>query len=168
MFSRPQPTFRSVPTWVDRLAKAIDVVVAFATLRDGEDASDVTRRDGARARAVGLSARNGGGASIRAVATGSTRDGGRVRRPAPATGDHPASRDRESQRLARGADRGPTPTDDRRTPTADHTHPHRRALRTPHRRRPGGVAATEQVCITPLPARPHRAPAVPPTPTHGV
>jgi hypothetical protein len=111
--------------WRAVVWRAVDTVVAFATLRDVEDLAP-------------LDAPAATGAPVR----GARRPEARAAARPYATPERP--------RFVRPA--APERPRSGRSRVADRPHPHRRPLTRPDRtRRPGAVAAEPQACTTPLP-----------------
>jgi hypothetical protein len=135
MFPRHHRSDSAAHGWLDAIRHGLDLVVAFATLRDTEaplDADDMASEDGAWTREPGV--RPATVAGRRAAARraeqpdGAGRvewaDGSRRNRPDP----------------SRQPDRTGAPP-----------HPHRRPLRPAARtRRPGVVRPEPQPCLTPI------------------
>jgi len=181
MFPRPNRPDRPALAWLDAVRHGLDLLVAFATLRDAEappETDETTLTAGIswpRADTVPP-----------ATAAGRRRAAERAGQPAGADGAEQSARlpaadrpndsarrraaDRASESALRpGADRSDhRPSDRSLRRAADGaeppaSHPHRRPLRRASRlRRPGAVRHEPQPCLTPIVARrarPTRAPA---------
>ena len=136
MFPRPNRPDRPAHAWLDAVRHGLDLLVAFATLRDAEAPPETDETT----LTAGLSWPRADTIAP-ATATG--------RRRAAERSDHRPS-DRPQRRATDGAE-----------PPA--SHPHRRPLRRASRlRRPGAVRPEPQACLTPIVARrarPTRTPA---------
>lgn len=189
MFPRPDRPARPAHAWLDAVRHGLDLIVAFATLRDAEappEADETTpaagisrphadtippataagrrraaERAGQPARAE-QSARQS--AADRANASAPRRAADRANESAPRRAADRAN-ESDPQRADRSAQR-PSDRSQRRAaegaePPA--SHPHRRPLHRASRlRRPGAVRPEPQACLTPIVARrarPTRAPA---------
>ena len=153
MFPRPDRPDRPAHAWLDALRHGLDLLVAFATLRDAEappDSDDTTLGAGISwPRADAIAPATVAGRRRAAERAGADRAEQSARRGAAGrSDDRPSDR---SQRRAANAPEPPAP------------HPHRRPLRRASRpRRPGAVRPEPQACLTPIvPRRPRptRAPA---------
>jgi hypothetical protein len=127
--ARPSTASEPAARWLAAARRGLDVLVAFATLRDAEEPGD------RRAR----------GAAV--VEPWSPEPWG----PGGIAADRAAERDRPARSTSGGGA-------SRTSAAARVTHPHRRPLRTaPRARRPGTVEPSDHVCVTPLAApRPPR------------
>ena len=133
MFPRPDRPTHPAHGWLDAIRHGLDLVVAFATLRDAETPVD------ARETASADRAAQAWAASVVPPATAAARR--RLALTAAARASSPA---------APRATRPGAPHATRSAPP----HPHRRPLRTTTRpRRPGAVRPEPQACLTPLVAR---------------
>jgi hypothetical protein len=138
MFPRPDRPTRSAHGWLEAIRHGLDLVVAFATLRDAETPLD------ARETAPADRAAQAWGASVVPPATAAAR-----RRFMLAA----EARDTTSAGRATGS-AAPAAGSAARRATPPPPHPHRRPLRAVTRpRRPGGVRPEPQPCLTPLVAR---------------
>jgi hypothetical protein len=141
MFPRADPPAHPARAWADALRRALDVLVAFATLRDADASSDggPTAREPARSMSLPT-----------APELAPSRAADRLRRRAEEPARHVRSSGAVGAKTRRGV-AGP-----------EHAvHPHRRALTAPVRqRRPGAVRPQPQPCLTPLAARRARRPGV--------
>jgi len=179
MFPRPNRPARPAHAWLDALRDGLDLLVAFATLRDAEappETDEITC-------AAGISWPPAD--TIRpATAAGRRRAAERAGRPVATERSEQSTRqraaDRSEQRAAdrseqRAADRSEQRAADRSEQRADRSgrraadgaespaaHPHRRPLRPATRlRRPGAVRPEPQACLTPIVARRTRSTRAP-------
>ena len=133
MFPRPDRPTRPAHAWLDAIRHGLDLVVAFATLRDAETPVD------ARESAAADRAAQAWAASVVPPATAAARRRLALGAAPPAAGS--AAPRATTSGAAQATRSGPA-------------HPHRRPLRTPTRpRRPGAVRPEPQACLTPLVAR---------------
>ena len=163
MFPRPNRPDRPALAWLDAVRHGLDLLVAFATLRDAEappETDETTLTAGIswpRADTVPP-----------ATAAGRRRAAERAGRPVATERSEQSTRQRAADRSEqRAADRSEQRADRSGRRAADGAeppaaHPHRRPLRPATRlRRPGAVRPEPQACLTPVVARRTRSTRAP-------
>jgi hypothetical protein len=152
MFPRPNRPDRPAHAWLDAVRHGLDLLVAFATLRDAEAPPEYDET----APGAGVSWPRAD--AIAPITAAGRRAAERAKRHAADGWDRRAP-DHSDRRLGDHSDR--RPADRAKTPAPP--HPHRRPVRpAPRVRRPGAVRPEPQLCLTPIVprrARPTRAPA---------
>ena len=187
MFPFPNRPARPAHAWLDALRDGLDLLVAFATLRDAEappETDEITCAAGVSwppadtIRAATAAGRRR--AAERAGRPVATERSERSTRQRAADRSEQRAADRSEQRAAdrseqRAADRSEQRAADQSEQRADRSgrraadgaeppaaHPHRRPLRPATRlRRPGAVRPEPQACLTPVVARRTRSTRAP-------